>query len=634
MADDMNLAGTDAGQASVRPEIDKEELLTKCLRQFRDWEDNGRYERAMSERCRDYYDGVQLTAEEEQTLKERGQPIVISNRIKPKIDALIGFEKSSRTDPKAYARTPRQDSDADSATDALRFVTEQNQFDTIRSDVAENLFIEGCGGAVVGVKKRPNGNLDVSITPIPWDRFYRDIHSRMRDFSDASYLGVVLWMDEEDVLAQFPGSDDVIAGAYSSEQSGSETYDDRPRTVWCDQQKRRVRILQHRWKQQGVWYTGTLCKGGWLRDPQKSPYLDEWGLPECDIIATSAFVDRNNRRYGPTQTMLSPQDEINKRRAKSLHRLSVRTTISERGAVDNVSKARAELAKPDGYIEVRPGARFEILDNQSALAGEFQLLQESKAEIDASGVNPALEGDVKAPSGRAVQALQQAGLQEMAIPFDALKMWSWRVYRACWNRIRQYWTEEKWVRVTDDEDSIRWVGLNRPVTVAEEMTRYQQEGQPPPQSLIAMAQGNPNAIVRYENQVAEIDVDILVEDGPDTVTIQGEQFQQLVELKKADPSSIPTEMIIQASSLRNKDQILEKMQQQVPPQLQQQMAQMQQQLQQLQQQLQQKDQQLADNSLDTAKLMTDQFKAQTDRFEAETDRVRATAETAVPTVMQ
>lgn len=634
MAEELDQAG-DAGQATARPKFDKEEMLTKCLKQFNDWDDDGRDEREMAERCRDYYDGAQLTAEEEETLKKRGQPIVISNRIKPKIDSLIGFEKKSRTDPKAFPRTPRHEGDADSATDSLRFVAEQNDFDTVRSDVAENLFIEGCGGAVVGVRKRPNGSLDVVLTQIPWDRFYRDIHSRKRDFRDASYMGVVLWMDEDDVLVEFPDAKDIVAGAYSSEQSGSDTYDDRPRIVWADRQAKRVRIMQHRWRQDGVWHTGIMCKGGWLRDPQPSPYLDEWGQPECDIVATSAFIDRENRRYGTVKQMLSPQDEINKRRSKALHRLTMRTIVAEEGAVENVAAARRELAKPDGFIKVRPNARFDVVDNQAALMGEFQLLQESKAEIDASGVNPALEGDIKAPSGRAVQALQQAGLQEMAVPFDALRMWSWRVYRAAWNRIRQYWTEEKWVRVTDDEDSLRWVGLNQAVTAKDELERYAEAGQQPPAELLALAQTNPEAVVRYQNKVADLDVDILVEDGPDTVTIQGEQFQQLVELKKADPTSIPTEMIIQASSLRNKDQILEKMQQQVPPQLQQQLQQMQQQLQELQQQVQQKDQQLADRSLDAQKLQTEQFKAQTERFEAETDRARATADAVLqPMVMQ
>lgn len=190
--------------------IDNDEMLKNCLAQFEEWDQEGRDERELSEKCRDYYDGKQLTNEEVEELKRRGQPIVISNRIKPKIDALIGFEKSSRTDPKAYPRTPRQEQDAESATDALRFVAQSNDFDSVRSEVAENLFIEGSGAATVGIRKRPDGDLDVSVTVVPWDRFYRDPFSRKRDFSDAGYLGVVLWMDESDIKVEFPDRDDVI----------------------------------------------------------------------------------------------------------------------------------------------------------------------------------------------------------------------------------------------------------------------------------------------------------------------------------------------------------------------------------------------------------------------------------------
>jgi predicted nucleic acid-binding Zn-ribbon protein len=95
-----------------------------------------------------------------------------------------------------------------------------------------------------------------------------------------------------------------------------------------------------------------------------------------------------------------------------------------------------------------------------------------------------------------------------------------------------------------------------------------------------------------QNGVAELDVDIVLEDGPDSVTIQAEQYQQLVDLKKADPS-IPTAMVIEASQLRNKDKLLEMMKQGgVPPEIQQQMQGLQEQLQQAQQDLQACQQQL------------------------------------------
>jgi hypothetical protein len=46
--------------------------------------------REMSERDRDYYDEHQYTAEEIATLRRRKQPIITINRIKRKVDAMIG----------------------------------------------------------------------------------------------------------------------------------------------------------------------------------------------------------------------------------------------------------------------------------------------------------------------------------------------------------------------------------------------------------------------------------------------------------------------------------------------------------------------------------------------------------------
>ena len=570
----------------------------KLLRQFEEAFDGSQEERRLSERDRDYYDGKQLTEEEMNALRQRKQPIVISNRIKPKIDSLLGFERKQRTDPRAYPRTPKHDQDAQGVTDAIRFVCDQSRFQSIRSSVAESMFVEGVGAATVTMTKRPDGEMDVQITDVPWDRFYRDPHSRRRDFSDASYMGVVLWMDEADVLADFSDKAEVVMSCYADDSSAEgETYDDRPKMAWADKKRARVRVLQHRWREKGVWMTAIVCKGGFLRDPQKSPYLDEYGRPECDLIPVSCYVTRENERYGAARMMISAQDEINKRRSKALHRLSVRQVVAEHGAVEDVAHAKAELAKPDGFIEVRPDARFEIQQTDQFAAGEMELLREAKAEIDASGVNPALEGDVQAPSGRAVEALTAAGLAETAVAFDALRDWSWRVYRQVWNRVRQYWTEERWVRVTDDERNLKWVGINKPVTAGEEFERLKAEAQemmaqgqqppPPPPELIQALQIDPNTVIRTDNKVAELDVDIVLEEGPDSVTIQSEQFEQLVELKKADPASIPTQMVIEASSLRNKDKILEHMEKGgVPPELQQKMQEMEQALQECQQQLQ------------------------------------------------
>lgn len=503
--------------------------VEKLVRQFEETQDQGRENRELCERDRDYYDGYQLTDEEIATLQSRGQPPVVFNRIAPKVDAVLGFERKMRTDPRAYPRTPKHEAEAESVTDAIRYVLEDQRWDQKRSDVAENCFIEGEGAVTVVVKER-RGQMDVVINHVPWDRFYADPYSRTRDYSDAAYMGVVLWLDEEEVEERWGKEGAKLAAACIDNRDWSgDTFDDRPRyTAWSDAKRRRVRVCQHFYKKGGEWWTAIFCRAGYLEEPEKSVYLDEDGQPDNPLVAVSCYIDRENNRYGGVRRMISPQDEINKRRSKALHYLNSRQVIAEHGAVESVGRAKEELAKPDGYVEINPDAKFEIQDNVTLGQAEMALLAEAKAEIDASGVNPALEGDVKAPSGRAVEALQQAGLAELTKFFDAQRDWNWRVYRAVWNRIRQYWTAERWIRVTDDEDNMRWVGMNVPQT--DEF----------------------GSVIGTQNPVAELDVDIIMQDAPDSVTIQSEQFQVLADMWMKAPDRIPLEMVIEASSLRSK----------------------------------------------------------------------------------
>jgi len=597
------------------------EGLEKLLCQFEESFDQTQEERRLAERDRDYYDGGQLTEAELSALAKRGQPPVVANRIGPKIDALLGHEERMRTDPRAYPRTPKHEEEAQAATDAIRFVCDENLFTDIQGEVAENNFIEGIGAATVGVRQGAKG-YEVTINHVPWDRFYRDPHSRKRDFTDAKYMGVVVWMDEDEAKGLFPGKEEVIQGCYAEGISMGDTFGDRPKVVWSDAKRHRIRVLQHRWKQSGKWMTAVICRGGYLRDPQVSPYVDEKGVPQCDIVATSCYIDRENNRYGVARRHISPQDEINKRRSKALHLLNSKQVIVEDGAVPDEAQARREVAKPDGFIKVNPKMRFEFVDQPELVQGQFQLLQEAKNEIDASGINPALEGDAQAPSGRAQEMLTAAGLSEMSKAFKGLKSWRLAVYRQVWYRIRQFWTEERWIRVTDDEKNLRWVALNKPLTLAEQMQQRAEAGEPvqmlDPNDPMGQQQ------VGVQNALAELDVDLILEDAPDSITIQSEQFEELVKLKTADPASIPTAAIIEASSLRNKDRILEHLEKGgVPPEAQKQMQEQQKQIDALTKQLEEAKADGIERQIELAKLDLEGRKLDIEEYRAKTDRIQA-----------
>jgi hypothetical protein len=538
--------------------------VTDLVEMFEASEDATYSARQKSERDRDYVDNIQLTAAEITALEKRGQPPIITNRIKRSVEFLKGYELSQRVDPKVLPNTPQHEEDANGAEQALRYVEKSQRLDYKRSKVWSNLLVEGMAGYRVSVKPYKDG-YNVTVDRIPWDRMFYDPHSSEADFSDAKYIGAVRWLDFDDALAEYPDAANALEWTLD-QASISDTYDDNPKhMVWADKKRKRVRVVQIWIKQQEQWFWAEYTKGGILKSGP-SPYQNDKGESDCELLFASAYVNRDNERYGLVREMIGPQDEINKRRSKALHLLNTEQTISEEGVVNDVEKARRERARPDGWTVVAPGAladkRIQFETRTDLANGHMQLLQEAKNEIDMIGGNIALQGNAlqkTSASGKAIIASQQGGAMEIAPLMDELRDLDIRLFRAIWARIRQFWTAEKWVRVTDDERNVKWVGLN------VDPMRAQMIAQQSPQFA--------DKIAGIVSNVAELDCDIDIDDAPDGLTPQLEQFQSLVELKKMDANGeLPFRAILTAMpNLRNKAQVLAQMDkaQEKPPEVQQ-----------------------------------------------------------------
>jgi hypothetical protein len=536
--------------------------LTQALAYFDEAEDLSLSSRTLAEKCRDYYDHKQWTPQEAATLRRRKQPVITRNRIKPKVDFLKGVELQTRTDPEAAPRTPGDEQAAQTATDAVRYVYDRNKFPKIKSDVFENLAIEGAGGVEVFCKPGRKGELDICIRRYHWDRLGWDPHSRERDFADTLYRYAVAWMDYDQAVERYPGTSEVLSATISRESTLSTTYDDTPRLKWADAKRKRLRVVKMEFLHQGEVHVCEFTRGGFLAEPEPSPYQDDTGTPEWSILLQSANVDREGNRYGPVRTWLDIQDEINKRASKHLHLVSVRQTYSSKGAAGNdIQKLKLELAKPDGHLQFdngEYGKEFGVLPTMDQANGQFQLLQEAKQEIDSIGVNGALAGvESRDLSGNAIRKLQQGSSTELKPLFEAIAQFDNQVCRAVWNRIRQFWTEERWIRVTGDEDAPKWIGLNVPVTVGDQIVDEYGE-------IPAELEGDQrlNTVIGTKNSITEIDVDFTIVEVPDVVNAMQEQFEALTTIFPAVPDNmkpVAFEMLVEASSLRHKKKFLDKL---------------------------------------------------------------------------
>lgn len=541
--------------------------LQTLLDHFETFLDATQDARADAEKCRDYNDHKQWTDDEVAKLEARGQAPIVNNRIAPKVKFMVGEQQRRRRKPKAYPRTPEHEETADAITDALRYVCDNNDFKHISSAVFENEIIEGIGGCITEVKQK-NGEYEVVHTYIPWDRYYYDPHSRAKDFSDKKFDGIVLWLDKDDVIDMFPDKKEDIDYLLSSASARTEeeTFDDRP--LWIDRKRKRLKVCQHYFIHKDKWHVAFFTDGSFLRDPEPVSYVDEFGEPQNPIETQSAFIDRDNNRYGEVKGYIHIQDEINHRHSKYLHLLSVRQTWGTQGAVIDVQKMKEESAKPNGHLEFehgKMGENFGFVPTGDMAMGQYNLLQEAKNEIDAISVNAALTGtEERNLSGRALIAKQQGGLTELGPIYDGHRSWELRVYRQTWNRVKQFWDKEKWIRVTDDEKNLKWVGLNQPMTYAELLQEKIEDDETPPemkeQAAMLLQTGDPrlNQQAEVRNYVPEIDVDIIIEDGEDSITIQQEQFQVMTTLAQAyGPEAVPFEVILELSSLPNKDQVMD-----------------------------------------------------------------------------
>lgn len=533
--------------------------LAKLKRMFDDSREGMGDTRKLSEAARDYFDGKQLTAGQRRVLRLRKQPDVVVNRVRRAVEGILGIVEQGKSDPRALMRNPDSNVQqqpamplvpgmpeadeptldaGDVASMTLRFIADTNKFQALKMDALENMFVEGYGGCITEFVDD-----DVKITLIPSDEYFYDVKSRKNDFSDKRYDGIAKWMYADDLIAIFSGAKKEIEDALETGDAGTASFtgwEDKPdktgQRPWIDRKSRRLMVVEMYHKEGGIWQH-CVFHGGGVLDYGPSVYVDDKGRPMNPIETQAIYVARDLTRYGVVKDMIDLQDEINARRSKAIHEINTRQvqqTDPNAPPVD-VDEVRKEASRPDGVIP----AGWQVVPRNDVVANSIEMLQESKSELERIAPNPAILGRQGADSsGRAQQVRQQAGMTELSRPLGRFTDWENRIYAQAWQRARQFYTDPKWIRVTDDDGAPQYVRINEPAPV-DPMTQ-QPMGEP-------------------KNHVAKMDVDIVVDSVPDMATLQQEIFGELVQLAGAyGPEAVPFEVLVEMSPLPKRRELIKK----------------------------------------------------------------------------
>jgi len=493
--------------------------------------------------ARHYYHGDQWTDAEIAVLQRRKQPVVTSNRIERKINAVVGIVEKLRQDPKAYARTPQHEQGADVATAVMRYCLDTNDWKSKSTRNARLGAIDGIAGVEFDLETGDVGDPDLAIHIVYADTFFYDPRSFDEGFTDARYMGIAKWIDVDQAKELIPSKASEIDDLMETGSDVTTSADQDRERVWVNTSLKRLRMVDHWYIMKGKW-CWTLYIGNTVMMQGQSPFHDEKGKTFPRFLMFSAAVDHDGDRYGFIRNLKSAQDEINMRRSKALHLLNTKLMMSEKGAVDDIEIARRERAKPDGWIEYNPGLKVESIDTENDFKGQLEMLQEAKTEIENFGPNPALIGQgLEDSSGRAIALLQQAGMAELGPYLSSFKNWKIRVYRCIWNIITEHWKAERWIRVTDDQNVAQFFQINK--------LEVDQYGRP--------------AIV---NAIGSMDVDFIIDEGQDSINMQADAAMTLQNLGPQFAQQFP-EIAIELSPIESviKTKMLKKIQaaQNAPP---------------------------------------------------------------------
>lgn len=498
-------------EAEIR---ERHAMLVSKYRYELEVQSTNRAEMAIDE---DYYDHIQLTAEQIKELEDRGQAPIIYNVIAQTVNWVIGSEKRGRTDFKILPRGAEDAKPAEAKTKYMKYVSDIHRTPFNRSRSFEDGVKVGLGWIETCVPDEdddePTGDRYET-----WRNMLHDSASSAMDTSDMRYQFRSKWLDEDIAIAMFPHCADKIRDSVSEVSSfgtsamldGDDAMDgaEASRELFGGTnpiylyKRRRVRLIEawYRVPQEVQKIRGGAFKGD-IYDEKDPRHADEVqsgratlfnkvvmrvrvmfmtiSHPLYDEVSPFRhnrlkFVPvwgyrrgRDNLPYGIIRGLRGPQDGVNKRASKALYIMSTNKVLMEENVLpDDVTPNdfAEEVSRPDAIIRVKSGKIGAIqlnVDRELAPAHMEQMSRDIAMIQQVGGVTDELLGKTtNAQSGVAVKARQEQGSLATSKFFDNLRFAAQLHGEITLCNIEQFVTEQKQFRITNQRGTPEYITMN------------------------------------------------------------------------------------------------------------------------------------------------------------------------------
>lgn len=414
----------------------------------------------------------QYTDSQLNVLANRGQPAETFNVIKLFARMLIGYYSTVVNTPMVLPKDEGDIYTAGLLNDLVAHTFSVNNFASEGDKIKLSALISGLMISYVNVI--PTGERDrfgrplyrINIEHIPDREVILDPLSRKDDYSDARFIHRFKWISEDEVLALY-GKDklDQLAEYYNHVDIDEAEFEYTYNTEFTGYYKiHNNYLIVHSIITDDAGKTWSIHWSNEVELFRKEITTKKVRFPyRVQKVHTSDKAEY----YGIFREVLETQKSINQALIKLQLMVNTQKVYVETGAVDNVASFKDAVNRVTSVVEVQDisGIKIdnlskEVLDQYTIIDKAFDRIQRILS-INDSFLGMAFASD----SGRKVKLQQNAtitALRYLTVRLEQFyKYLGWDIV----NLVKQFYTAEQALRVTDETTGSRWIQLNQPMQI-------------------------------------------------------------------------------------------------------------------------------------------------------------------------
>lgn len=552
--------------------------------------DNGHSEFVQkAERCDRFFVGDQWDSLDKAKLELQQRPALTINKILPTIANVLGEQINNRAEISFRPRSGASPDTADVLTKVFKQISDNNQLQWKRSDMFADGVIQSRGFLDVRIGYGDSMQGEVQITSMNSKNVVIDPDGEDYDPDTWNEVFTTKWVTADDIAILYNPEDAEILRnreqsffpyGYDSIQAYRDRFGDRFNPMYTGDYDnssvmRNLRIIdrQHRMldRQKHFVYpqTGDIrpvpvdfdrnriayeCETRGLQITTKLVHRIRWTVI-CDNVVLhddwSPYKHftivpyfphfRRGTTVGLVENLMGPQELLNKVSSQELH--VVNTTANsgwkvKTGALAGMTIEELEEkgAMSGLVIEVNgdPEKDIQKISPNQVPQGLDRISYKAEEHVKTiSGISDSMQGMDRADvAAKAIQAKRQAGSTNLVKPLDNLTRTDFILARNVLDLVQEFYTEERLMTITHDQ------------ATGETET-------------FAVNQITPEGEVLNDLTLGEYDV--VVTSVPARDALEDSQFEQAMALREAG-IQIPDAVLIDASRLMNKKDIIRQMQ--------------------------------------------------------------------------